>query len=238
MTRTRIALLSLLVAAAGCNSSPTAPPPVPVLSVSESTVSLERTATSQITAISTVSGSTTDVTASATWRSSNEQVARVVAGLITAVGPGTATITVETSGVSKAIPVTVRRRVFLRGELLVQDGRGEPGGIASLDAKIDTTPIGATDTSSPEATLVVDFGMRGSKVRVSPGEHVLALSITTRAGDAWSDYPLAISFDGPASVVDFDTNERVGTVTFENKSGTFPDDPDVTWSFTLNAFTS
>lgn len=67
-----------ILAVGGCGSSPTAPP-TSSLAVSQSTLSLERTGTAQITATSTVSNASTDVTATATCRSSNEQVARVAA---------------------------------------------------------------------------------------------------------------------------------------------------------------
>lgn len=91
MRLTRCLIPVAVLTAAGCGSSPTAPPPTPVIAVSQSTLSLERTATMQVTATSTVSNATTDITASGTWRSSNGQVARVAAGLVTAAGPGTAT---------------------------------------------------------------------------------------------------------------------------------------------------
>lgn len=48
-----------------------------------------------------------DVTASATWTSSDEAVATVSAGTITAVGEGSATITCEYSGATATVQVTV-----------------------------------------------------------------------------------------------------------------------------------
>lgn len=244
MLKSRLALLAAVLAAvlsftSACGSSPTAPPPTPAIAVSQNTVLLERTAAAQVTATSTVSNATTDITATATWRSSNEQVARVAAGLITAVGPGTATVTVEHSGASQAVAVTVRRRVYLEGEVTVTDGRGAPGSIAALIILLDDRNYGGRGFSSPQEVATAPFGNVSDKDRpVAPGTHRFDLQIPTRKGDAYTDYPLTIVFGQPARVVDLDTREQVGTVSLENRSGTFRDDPTITWPFTLSAFTS
>lgn len=65
-------------------------------------------ATKQITATLGYSdGSTEDVTTSATWTSSDDAVATVAAGLITAVAEGACTVTADAEGVSGECAVTV-----------------------------------------------------------------------------------------------------------------------------------
>lgn len=66
-------------------------------------------ATQQLTATLNMSdGSTQDVTASATWTSSDETVATVsTGGLVTGVAEGTATITATAQGQSDTCAVTV-----------------------------------------------------------------------------------------------------------------------------------
>lgn len=223
----------------GCESTPTAPPPAPTIAVSHGAVSLERTATTQVTATSTLANMTTDITAGATWRSSNEQVARVAAGLITAVGPGTASVTVESAGASQTVTVTVRRRVYLEGEVKVVDERGIPGGIAHVDIFLDDRYYGGRNYSSPTALAIAPFGnISDANKPVAPGSHRFELRIPTRPGDAYSEYTFTITFQQAPRVIDVDTREQVGTVPLENRSAIFPDNPTITWTFTLQSFTS
>lgn len=142
----------LLLATYGCDSTPASPPP-PALepSLSQSAVALERTSTSQVTATSTVSTVPSDVTATATWRSDNTEVATVSVGLILAVGPGTATITAGHAGQAKTITVTVRRRTYLTGEVTVRQ--------AAFTARMSLSPAGA----------VVEPGNRNLTVRTVTG---------------------------------------------------------------------
>lgn len=230
--------VGLVLVVAACSSSPTAPPPNPTITASTPAVSLERTATTQVTATSMLAGISTDITASATWRSSNEQVARVVAGVITGVGPGSATVTIEQGGASHTLTVTVRRRVYLTGEVKVTDGRGGIGGIAGLTVLIDDQLYGGRGLSNPNAIVSAPFGSATTAHRLAPGTHRFDLQIPTRPGDAFSDYPFTITFDQVPRVVDLDTGEQVGTVALENRSGMYPDNATVTWTFTLGAFTS
>lgn len=234
----RLLILGAALVIAGCGSSPTASQPIATIAVSHTALALERTATAQITATSTVSGTTTEVTTSASWRSSNEQVVRVAAGLVTAVAPGTATITVEGGGASQAVVVTVRRRVYLTGEVKVADGRGAPGSIASLGVLLDDGVYGGRGFSSPQELAVAPFGSASLRHSIAPGAHRFDLQIPTRPGDPFSDYPFTITFDQAPRVVDLDTGEQVGTVALENRSGMYPDNATVTWTFTLGAFTS
>lgn len=65
-------------------------------------------ATTQLTAtLSFADGSTQDVTSSADWVSSDEAVATVSAGLVTAVAEGTCTVTATSQGLSGNSEITV-----------------------------------------------------------------------------------------------------------------------------------
>lgn len=74
------------------------------------TITLDKTQTQQITAQGTLSnGQSIDVTNTATWSSTLPAIATVSAGLVTAVTPGTTSITATQAGVSKSVSVAVNR---------------------------------------------------------------------------------------------------------------------------------
>ena len=62
---------------------------------------------------------------SAKWRSSNSRVARVNGGIVTAVRPGTATVTVKLQGITMACQVTVSENPYITtaAQLFAIDGR-------------------------------------------------------------------------------------------------------------------
>ena len=122
--------LSVVLVAAGCNTSksptaptdpvitivpapaPPAPPPAVVsgVTVSGTSAFTQRGATSQLTAMVTLSNGTTENrTSTATWQSDNAAVATVsAAGVVTAQGDGDATISATVSEVRGTRPVSVR----------------------------------------------------------------------------------------------------------------------------------
>jgi len=89
--------------------SPAAPPSVTSIAVTGGATLTAAGQTSQMTATATFSdGSTQNVTASATWQSSNASTATVsAAGVVTAVGSGTATVTATYQGRSGSISLTL-----------------------------------------------------------------------------------------------------------------------------------
>ena len=232
------ALVSAALVAAACGSASTPTAPTPTLSLSQTTVSLARTETAQVTATSTVNGSVTNVTSSASWRSSNPLVATVAGGLITAVGPGTAMVTVENGDLSQTATVTVRRRVHIAGEVSVEDRRRGPGGVAGTLVYVDSQQIGDHFPSSPERILETPFGDGVYRRILEPGQHTFLVRISTRPGDGLNSYAFDIEFEGPVKVLDLDTGEQVGTISLEDRQGTFGEDPDVTWTFTAGVYTS
>ncbi|WEK55568.1 MAG: hypothetical protein P0Y55_05830 [Candidatus Cohnella colombiensis] len=68
----------------------------------------EGTANLTATAVVTADGSILDVTSAATWSSSNSNVVKVTGGVLTAVGLGSAIVTVSRYGVSSSISVYIR----------------------------------------------------------------------------------------------------------------------------------
>jgi RHS repeat-associated protein len=80
------------------------------LAIAPSSVSIAQNATQQLTAtIIDSDGTTRDVTASAAWTTSNSSVASVVAGNVTGITPGAATITATAEGLSATASVTVTK---------------------------------------------------------------------------------------------------------------------------------
>lgn len=227
-------LLALLVAATGCTSSPTSPPaPTPVLSVSQATVELSRTETRQLTATSTVNGTGTDVTSTASWRSSNAQVATVVAGLITAIGPGTTTVTVEHAGQIQAVALTVRRRAYLMAEVRV-DTVGGQATIESVGFRLDGLGVGGKGTSGFADWLTANTTNKAAVV--DPGSHVLTVSINV----ALSMRPTYnVTWLGPVRVLDLDTSEELGTIVLPSRTVETTSDPQlIDWEIAVSAFTS
>ena len=107
------------------------------------------------------------------WTTSDDTVATVVDGVVTAVKAGTATITATSGTLSATCTVTV--------EAAVNPGPGtdpeEPDSDALVDEKFENGPqgvfAGATDTST--SWNIVDGGVNGGK----------ALAITYKNGDRW-----------------------------------------------------
>ena len=96
----------------GCGGVPNSDPPAKTLaamSITPATFPLVVGGTQQLTATATYSdGSKADISASASWASSNKTVATVnLAGMVTAVAAGTATISANLTGQSGSAAVTV-----------------------------------------------------------------------------------------------------------------------------------
>lgn len=228
-------LLALLVAATGCTSSPTSPPaPTPVLSVSQATVALSRTETRQLTATSTVNGTGTDVTATGSWRSSNVQVATVAAGLITAVGPGTTTVTVEHAGQTQSVALTVRRRTRLVGEVRVETVGGQST-IVGAGLALDGLYAGGTGTSGTAVWVTTNFI---STAVVDPGNHVV--TVLVNINDLQPTRPTYnLTWLGPIRVLDLDTSEELTTIALPSRTVETTSDPQlIDWEIAVSAFTS
>jgi len=104
----------LALAAVQCGDSPTAPTATALI-VPRSMV-ITRNGSATVSALLQKSnGQTEDVTATAVWVSSAPGVVTAQAGVLKAVGVGTATVTVTQSGLTATIAVTARRNMRLVG---------------------------------------------------------------------------------------------------------------------------
>jgi hypothetical protein len=99
--------VGLGLAIAACSDTPSSPTGVSTITVTGLVPAVGGTA--QFTATATLSGGTTqDVTSSATWTSSNPNIAQVsAAGVVTSLASGTATISATYSGVAGSDAITV-----------------------------------------------------------------------------------------------------------------------------------
>lgn len=114
--RNAIGLLSLLAGLAGCGggsgTTPTPPPPPPntvaSVTVSPGSLNLVVGVSSALTATALSASGTPIAGKTPVWASSNTGVATVATdGIVTAVGPGTSTVTATVDGISGSATVTV-----------------------------------------------------------------------------------------------------------------------------------
>ena len=144
-------------------TSPTSPDPSVVsVSITGAATLTDAAETSQLTATATLAdGATLDVTSSATWVSSNSEVATVSAdGLVTAVGAGTATISASYHETGATLAINSLRRRAVR-----HPGTATPSPFSSLEG----TWVGTwTDTRyDVSGTLQANFTVNGSAVTAS-----------------------------------------------------------------------
>ena len=132
-----ILLSSILTMAAVCSCGPKEDPEIAVsgVSVSQSTLTLEVGGSTNLTATVSPSNATNK---SVTWSSSNQAVATVNNGTVTAVSPGTATITAMAGGKSGTCSVTVAKK---------------PIAVSSLT--LDQTEVSLTEEESVTLTATV-----------------------------------------------------------------------------------
>lgn len=236
MNTRRLIATVWLVAVAGCDSTPTSPPPTPDLSVNQSAVALSRTMTSQVTATSTVSNVPTDVTATATWRTDNAEVATVSSGLIVAVGPGTTNITAEHAGQTKTIAVTVRRRTYVTGEVRVDT----IGGAETIDGVffgLDGQGAGGRQGSGRLASFTARMSFFPEEVVVEPGDHTVTVVVNIGPDSARPTYK--ITWIAPLRIRDLDTSQVVATLSLTAKTEKATAEPArVNWTFVVPTFTS
>ncbi len=234
--RLTLAALAFL-AIGGCDSTPpTAPPPTPELSLSQTAVALSRTSTSQVTATSTVSSVPTDVTAAATWGSDNAQVVTVSAGLILAVGPGTANITAEHAGQSKTVAVTVRRRIYLTGEVRVHNLDGDET-IDRVFIAVDGDEIGAGGGSGRHSILTARMSFSPVNAVVEPGNRTLTVRVVGGPPEVRPEYRAV--WVVAIRVRDLDTSELLAAIPVAPKTVQSTTNPQhIDWAIVIPAFTS
>jgi len=161
-------------------------PPANAVIVSPSTVALLVTQTQQLTGTVTDAGGNTIPGQTVTWASSNTGVATVnSAGLVSAVAPGTATITGTSGSVSGVSNVTVSlvpvRRVTVDPDALSFTVGDAPAQltVTLLDSAGGTlSPAGHPVTFSSNNTGVASVSGTGLVTPVAPGQAVITVTQT------------------------------------------------------------
>jgi len=176
------ALLGLSVALAGCNDSS---PHLASISVTAATPSIAIGSTDQLTVTGSISdGGTVPETANAQFVSSAPSIATVSAkGLVTGVGPGTATITATFGGRTSSVTVTV-----LASSVQVLH--------ASPDApKVDVLVDGSKAVSD------LDFGQGSGVALLPPGDHTVTVQAQTPGSPTTVIGPANLSFDATTQYI-------------------------------------
>jgi hypothetical protein len=117
-------LVSVLALNGACDRGAGAPPTSPTavdLALSLSTVTLPRYGSVQTTLrLARSDGTSQDVTGAAVWTSMAPAIATVQAGLVTAVGVGTANVAASYGGLTVGLDVVARRNTRLVGAVTVE----------------------------------------------------------------------------------------------------------------------
>ena len=219
-----ISLCTLLVASACCKKNAEPEPHkviVTSVSVKPSSLSLKVGETAQLTATVTPVNADND---NVNWNSSDNSVATVANGLVTAVKEGSATITVTTTdgGKTATCAVTVSAVVVPVTGIKIDQGATaevEEGKTITLTATVQ--PDNATDktvtwSSSNDAIATV---ANGAVTGVTPGEVV----ISAKAGDKTATCTVTVNSATPAyEAVDLGLSVKWGN---KNVGAEFPEDP-------------
>lgn len=236
-------LTTLSVLAVGCESAPTSPiiqVPAVELTLSESSVALTRTSTTQVTVGSSVSGSPgfpTDVTAAATWRTDNAEVATVAAGMILAVGPGTTNIIAEHGGQTKTIAVTVRRRTYVTGEVRVENLDGAET-IYGVHFRLDGEWAGGRGSSGLLRVFTAHMGVFSPELStIGPGNHTVTVTATGVPDTVRPTYK--VTWYVPLRIKDLDTRETLATLQLSPTTAKATKNPaEISWQFAVPTYTS
>ena len=147
------ALLSLLLLIlAACGDSPTAPPesPVTALAIAQPGSALRRGQTLQLIATATLSNGQVATPQGLAWTTSDENVATVNNGAVTAVADGRATIRASLGAISASADIVVRT------------GGGTLSGLVTESAPTEDRPV-------PGARVVVAEGVYADTMAIADG---------------------------------------------------------------------
>lgn len=196
----RAPTLGLLLGLAACGGGATAPtppppppPPTPVASVGvdPGTATLVAPATQQLTATPRDAQGNPLTGRTVTWTSGAQAVATVSpSGLVTAVAPGSATITATSEGRSGTATITVAMGAVIGpqgGTVSLANGAVTitvPAGAVTTPVVIDATPGGTPSGAAPAGWQVV-----GPVYRISPAGTTFAQPVTVQVKFAAADLP-------------------------------------------------
>ena len=189
------------------------PPPVASVAVTLSAGTLAVGQTTQAVAVLRDAAGATLSGRAITWTSSSTAVATVsAAGLVSAVGAGSATITATSEGRSGTATVTVTPAVTLTG-LSLRGANGQPIDTTNVAGRIqvnvdETVPVGFRGVREIRVGTVVlardsVFGAAPVLARVAPVNRTLdtATPIATITGDVLRSTPALVNGQYPLSVV-------------------------------------
>ncbi len=245
MTRKRQTLPGVLLVAfifAACDSGGPTQPGATTLTLSATTATIGRNDSQQFTVAAQSGGSATqDVTALATWTSSNPGVATVTAGLVTVHALGTAQITVSHQQQSQTLQVTGRRRLSLDGSMAVRKepppGSGPRAGVVQIDVFVDGRLV-AQSGSSNAVQGQQEVGTTLHTPPVDPGTHTLVV----KGGLAPGAHDV-VAYGAEAAgiaVIDRDTGDLLTTLSIEERRRSVesqtPVDVEFEWSLAVPSF--
>jgi len=231
----------VLLAAAACHEHGPAAPSSVTLVVSAETVTVPRNAASAITVqVQRSNGTSEDVTAVATWTSSAPAVVTVQAGMVRAVGVGTATVTVSYSGLSRTIAVVARRNTRLTGAISIEDTNGWPS-IPAVQAYLEAREVYGLFFSGGEKRYTIPLGdpqSSGNDTSVEPGQVHLVLRTTadpfTLSTITWASRP-----ESYVEIRDRDTDDVLARLPLAAQTATRPAlgvPGEMVWPLTIDVF--
>jgi hypothetical protein len=230
-----VALVCLITAACGddeSSTSPTATATVRAVVCSLTSATVGRYDTSQISASAQMSdGSTQDVTAKATWASSNPEIASVQAGLLVGIRLGTAKITAGYGGYLSTMDVAVRRRMALHGSLGIHD-QTSVGTISRVTVYLDGVSVAACTPTSASTGCWAYLGSETAYPAVEPGQHELSVKVDTVGSPA----SLTVQAEGSTSLLDRDTTDSLATFRLGTRLVTIVPGGTFTWTIDVHEY--
>ncbi len=190
----RTGILSVLVFALACSgggTGSTPPPEVASILVTPSTGSLVVDATSQLTATPKTAGGATVAGQTIDWSSAPLTVAIVSSsGLVTAVSPGTATISARVGGITGTASITVTSPPLVVSSILVSPSTTPM--LVDATSQLTATPQTASGATVPGQTItwtslptaVAIVSNSGVVTAVSPGTATIRAQIGSITGTA------------------------------------------------------
>lgn len=173
-----------------------------------------------------------DVTATATWTSSNPSIVTVDAGSVKAVGLGTASITAQYQGQSITLNATARRRTAITGSVRLSNAAGVESMVV-LIGQVDGHNVGYTGTSSAQAAQTVQLLLKVPDSVVDPGPHEVAVTLPEQTGAPNTYVSDASSY---ADVIDRDTKEKLKRIPLPVQTKTLSFTDKMTWTVQVDVF--
>jgi hypothetical protein len=234
----RLATCLLALATVRCGDSPTTPTATALIVPTSMVIARNGSAT--VTAqLQKSNGVTEDVTATAAWVSSAPGVMTAQAGVLKAVGIGTATVTVTQSGLSATIAVTARRNTRLTGVIGIME-TGNIFSIHGVEVWLDTRQIYALGASGAERTWSVDLSAQNYDKSVAPGTTRLSVRVLPDPDRPPLESNFASRIDSYVEVLDSDTNERLERIPLSVQSVVKPagsrDSVSLVWTLSIGTY--